>query len=59
MKPKPIALCAGYYSRCQPIPQCADCLRHLLPIPARGEWIAPPEFDQHCPERIAPEKEAP
>lgn len=53
---KPIDHCAGYYDRQRPVAQCADCLRRPHPLPERGYWMAPPDFEVDCHEKL-PKKE--
>lgn len=51
---KPIAHCAGLFTNggLPMHPECQDCVRRCRPIPARGEWIAPPDFLDQCPEKL-------
>ena len=44
-------LCAGVYAAQRPMLDCATCQHHANPIPPRGYWMAPPDFDDKCPEK--------
>ena len=51
--------CAGNYTAQHPFlhPQCQTCQRRPALMPDHAHWIAPPDFDDHCPERITAESQ--
>lgn len=55
MKKKPLILCAGHYESQRPIAQCTDCQRRPAQVPERGYWMAPPDFDDLCPDQLPKE----
>jgi len=50
---KPIVLCAGLYTaQLQPLRECSECQHYTRTMQERGHWMAPPDFDEACPEKL-------